>query len=715
MTERDVLAVHFFPEKIPFPTFTAAGYLKQTAEDMLHLLQTPRTTSATPTLAFGSPVLNSYEKIAETLRRAVLPPAPVAPTLVSPSPVSAQRVLTHLTPASAVSVAPQRVPIPSLSIQKSQPAKHPSFSASSPIAKHREISPRVSHRPTPRQQLAQSLQHEPTIAGKMHNPVTGRAENIDCLLQGPDTVTWTTSLTNEWARCAQVIIRNRTSAAHIIGNQTIFFVFLSQVPARRKVAHATFVCTMRPGKAEPCRIHMTAGGDRLDACQDVCSPAVGVTDTKLHINSAISDAKDGARCCTGDLKDFFLVSQMNFFQHMRMHRRCVPKEIMDAHGLTEAHFDSNGCACLEIRKGMHGLKEASVLACDQLKEHLAPYGHAPVRFTPGLWKHNKRRTTFTGTSHLGLALNWNCKAGCVDISMPNYVPKALAKFQHASPKSAQHAPHLWAKAIYGQKVQHANTDTSALLHKADTQRVQSVSGAFLCHAHAVDPTMLPALNEMSNNQAKPAMLTGKACDLLLDCLATHPDAAIRCHASDMMLRVVADAACLVPPDARSRCAGLFFLSNNTATNSAVHVVLCKTVPGVPASAAEAETGGLFLNGQEAIPIVTALEEMGHQQPPAGTPPETDNSAAHDILKAQVRMKRSKAFDMRCHWLKDRIARSQFNLCWAPGKHNRADCFTKHHPRSHHQIMRPNYLQRLVANILTTHVRGCVAPPEQVHM
>jgi hypothetical protein len=78
---------------------------------------------------------------------------------------------------------------------------------------------------------------------------------------------------------------------------------------------------MRPGKAEPYRIRMTVGGDRLDAYQDVRSPAVGITDTKLHINSTISDAKDGARYCTGDLKDFFLVSQMKTFQHMRVHHR----------------------------------------------------------------------------------------------------------------------------------------------------------------------------------------------------------------------------------------------------------------------------------------------------------------------------------------------------------------------------------------------------------
>ena len=299
--------------------------------------------------------------------------------------------------------------------------------------------------------------------------------------------------------------------------------------------------------------------------------------------------------------------------------------------------------------------------------------------------------------------------------MPSYVPKALAKFQHAPPSSAQHTPHQWTKPVYGQKVQYANSDTSPLLNKKDTQRVQSVSGTFLYYARAVDPTILPALNEISNNQVKPTILTGKACDLLLDYLSTYPNAIIRYYASDMILCIVADAAYLVLPNARSRYAGLYFLSNLSTTNppqpkpnSAVHV-LCKTIRGVPASAAEAETGGLFLNGQEAVPLITALEEMGHNQPKKGTPLETDNSTAHDILRAQVRMKRSKAFDMRYHWLKDRIKQLQFNLYWAPGRLNMADYFTKHHPPSHHRLMRYKYLQHPQVNTATTHMRGCVSP------
>jgi hypothetical protein len=129
----------------------------------------------------------------------------------------------------------------------------------------------------------------------------------------------------------------------------------------------------------------------------VHSPAVGITNTKLHINSTISDAKYGVCYCTGDLKDFFLVSEMKVFQYMRVHGKYVTQEIINEYDITDDYYDSRGYVYLGIRKGMYGLKEASVLAYDQLKAHLAQYGYTPVCFTPGLWKHNTKRTTFTLT------------------------------------------------------------------------------------------------------------------------------------------------------------------------------------------------------------------------------------------------------------------------------------------------------------------------------
>jgi hypothetical protein len=205
----------------------------------------------------------------------------------------------------------------------------------------------------------------------MYNPITGKAENIDSLLCGPNSTIWLKSLSNEWGQCTQGLHKSCLVKDTILGNNTVVFIFPDQVPAGCKVTYAKFVCTMRPGKAEVFRIRMTVGHDRLDACQDVGSPAVGVVYTKLHLNSVISDAHLGAPYCTGDLKDFFLVSDMPIYQYMRVHCRFVPQEIINKYNLTIKHFDSKGFVYLEIHKGMYGLKEAAILAYDQLKAHLA--------------------------------------------------------------------------------------------------------------------------------------------------------------------------------------------------------------------------------------------------------------------------------------------------------------------------------------------------------
>ena len=56
------------------------------------------------------------------------------------------------------------------------------------------------------------------------------------------------------------------------------------------------------------------------------------------------------------------------------------------------------------------------------------------------------------------------------------------------------------------------------------------------------------------------------------------------------------------------------------TNSPVHV-MCNTIKNVVSSAAEAETGGvLYLAAaQGACPIRLAAIELGHPQPPNGSP------------------------------------------------------------------------------------------------
>ncbi len=191
----------------------------------------------------------------------------------------------------------------------------------------------------------------------------------------------------------------------------------------------------------------------------------------------------------------------------------------------------------------------------------------------------------------------------------------------------------------------------------------------------------------------------------MDHLHTHPNAVIRFHASDMILKTTVDAACLVLPKARSRAAAHCHLGwqDTDRVNGAIDV-LCKTIQNVLSSASEAETGGIHQGGRHACPILAMLEELGHKQPTTGSPIETDNKTAHGILNSKMRQKLSKSFDARHWWMKDRINQGQFDLRWAPSKLNIADCFTKHHQPWHHRLMRHKCPQK--ANSVSA--RGCVS-------
>jgi hypothetical protein len=182
---------------------------------------------------------------------------------------------------------------------------------------------------------------------------------------------------------------------------------------------------------------------------------------------------------------------------------------------------------------------------------------------------------------------------------------------------------------------------------------------------------------------------------LMDYMHTYPNAYIRYYASGMILLIDSDAAYVIAPKSRSRVAGYFYLadhpdiSKHTTLNGAI-LVECKTLRHVVSSAAEAETGGLFHNAQIAILIRHILEALGHPQPP--TPIKTDNSTANGFVHDNIHQKRSKSWDMRYYWLRDRITQQQFKVYWDKGINNWADYFTKHHPTKYHRAIRARYVQ-----------------------
>jgi hypothetical protein len=246
---------------------------------------------------------------------------------------------------------------------------------------------------------------------------------------------------------------------------------------------------------------------------------------------------------------------------------------------------------------MYVLKQAGLLDNQLLQTRLTPFGYYPDRHTPGLWLHKTRPISFTlivedfavkyvgkqhaehlwnallqtyelttdwtATLYSGMTLKWDYGKRTWDISMHGYVSNVLNKFQHDAPKHSQHTPSRYVTPVYGAKTQYATKDETPPLTAQQCLIIQKVTGSVLYFARAVDPTVLMPLNDIATEQTKATEKTQAATNRMLDYLATHPDATIRYHASNMILHIHSDASYLSVSNARSRLGGLFFLGNKS--------------------------------------------------------------------------------------------------------------------------------------------------------
>ena len=575
--------------------------------------------------------------------------------------------------------------------------------------------------------------YESAYLGHAVNPDTGRIANYRTLATSSQGKQWEQGNADEFGR-----LLNGNGTTMKTGTNTMKFIDPADMPNDAAFTYLSLICAYRPEKEQPFRVRGVIGGDRLQYAGDVSTKTASLDTVKLHFNHIIST--EGGRHATTDVKDFYLNTPMDEkdWVYLRIPVTDVPQCIMDLY----RPIVKNGFVYVVVMKGMYGLKQAGKLANDLLCKNLAPYGYAPVPLTPGLWKHESRPITFTlvvddfgigytnrddldhllaalqahykistdmtGSTYIGLHIEWNYTNRSVDISMPGFIERALLRFKHDMPHKPQHSPHRAAQPIYGKQQQLTpEPDRSPLLNAADTKTVQEIVGTLLYYARAVDPTLLTALSTLSTQQAKGTKQTMLDIVQLLNYCATHPNAVIRYIKSDMILHVESDASYLCETNARSRVAGYYYLSNQSNNNVAftdpeyvamhngpVHV-LCQLMKEVVSSAAEAEIAGIFHNAKEICPMRITLEELGHVQP--ATPIQTDNSTACGIANDTVKQRRSKAIDMRFYWIRDRVRQGQFFIYWRKGCLNKADYFTKHHAASHHQTIRPNVLHERASN------------------
>jgi hypothetical protein len=530
---------------------------------------------------------------------------------------------------------------------------------------------------------------------------------------------WNRSAADEFGRLAQGI------GGRIKGTNTMQFVHKKDIPFDRlkDVTYIKFVCAVRTEKKNPNRMRATMGGNLINYPDDCGVPTANLLLIKIFLNSVISTK--GAKFANADLANFYLMSPLKRPEYAKIKLTDIPEEVINEYKLRQL-ATPDGWVYVKVTRAMYGLPQAGSLGQDQLENRLNQEGYYQSQTVSGLWKHKTKTIQFVlvvddfgikyinkddldhlirtlekyyevavdldGKEFVKIELDWDYENKRVHLSMAPYLQKALRQFDNIVPTKRHDSPYPHIETKYGAKQQYAEYDTSAPVGKDEQKHVQQVTGKFNWYARGVDGTLLTPISALSAQQAKPTQSTMKRVKQFLDYAATQEPAVTTYRASDMVLAIHSDAGYLNVEDARSRAGGHHFLSENVdnpANNGAIYNE-ASIIKSVMSSAAEAEIGALYINARKGVEIRNILKEMGHMQPP--TPVQTDNSTAEGIVNLRVQPKRTKAMDMRFHWLRDRgVNQKQFKFYWRPGTSMRADYWTKHHSPAHHRHMRNEIL------------------------
>jgi hypothetical protein len=551
------------------------------------------------------------------------------------------------------------------------------------------------------------------------NPLTYRSA-----INGPYASFWHTAEEEEIER--------------LLDSNTIKFIPHSAKPKSRLSSYYNPQIKLKFKDGKPVyRVRGTYGGDRSDFVGETHAWTASLPTIKILLNAVVSE---DANWMTIDLKDFYLNTEMERSEYMKLTRKQVPQSIIDKYQLE--HLFVNNSIMVEIMKGIYGLPQAGKLAQDRLIKHLEANDYYLVKHTQCLFRHKTRDIAFTlvvddfgikyktssdsqhlidtlqklyvitidpkGSKYVGLTIDYDKAGRKLEISMPGYIDKAMKRFNIPIPTHKTDSPILYTPPSYGNKdPQKPIEDHSPSLSESGISRLRSIVGVLLFYARAVDGTILTAVNKIGSRIETATDDTNTAADRLLHYCACYPDAKVTFIPSQMILALHSDASYLSEIKSRSRAGYVMYLTNpGDPTEQPINGAIdyASTIIGqVVSSASEAEYAALFISGQSAEPYRNVLEGLGYPQ--LGTAIVCDSSSAVDLVNHKTKQRKSKAIDMRYHWIQDRSDQGHFKVLWHPSKYNLADYFTKAHPVYHFQAMR----QYFVAPMNLSPFEGVLSP------
>jgi hypothetical protein len=344
---------------IRMPRMSSADNATIAAKELTNVLLNPA--PAAPFATIGNDQLVALKQLALIFQQATTKDNPTS-QIPSPSPSMSK-------PASSAATQLPRVPA----------TPHRYNTRSSALLNQAIALPKILCFPT---------QHR---VNSVINQITGQSYEYCHLVNGKVTghitEVWTKSFANKLGQLA-----NGVGTRIPEGTNTIFFINRSQVPTDRKVTYGRIICTIRPQKKETHRTCLTVGGNLIDYPYNVSTPTADITTAKLIFNSVVSTPN--AKFLGLDIKDFYLNTEMERYEYMRLPIDIIQQEIIDQYYqlLPLVH---NGYVYIETRKGMYGLPQVGIIANNKLRTHLATFGYIPTKHTPDLWKHKTRPVQFS--------------------------------------------------------------------------------------------------------------------------------------------------------------------------------------------------------------------------------------------------------------------------------------------------------------------------------
>lgn len=469
------------------------------------------------------------------------------------------------------------------------------------------------------------------------------------------------------------------------------------------------------------RIRGTVGGDVNDYTGNTSAYTASLPTVKLLLNAVVSDPN--SKFMTIDAKDFFLHGSSGRNEYMRIPLSFFSEEDFSKYNIKSFIQPNDTSVLVEIYGNMYGLVNAAYVAQKDLVSLLSSNGFVETK-TPQLYKHISRNIQFSlvvddfgvkyndktdadyliqilqkeyeltidwvGKLYLGMTidLDRSNKEHTITLSMPGYIQRLLHRLDLGPYKTNTNSPMQYNSHWNKEEINPENND---YICAEKVHLLKMGVGGFLYYARAIGYDYMTTVCKFSSKQAKPTLAVWEEFLHFLNYAHTWSESKLVFKASDMILILDADVSYLSEDGAKSRGGGVAYLGKKNDSNfiNGAIDVMSVLLPTIVSSVCEGEVAAGFLLAQLAMPFRVNLYEMGYPQD--RTLLTTDNQCAEGIANKSIKLKRSKAMDMRYFWLRDRVEQGDFQVKWRRNTQSLADFFTKTLPTKEFLEMRKKFI------------------------